>query len=47
MARMDPWIAEFEEIIDLSVSLFAGRFESGPHIAVVFGLMLSISGDIA
>lgn len=35
MARMDPWIAEFKEIIDLSVSLFTGNFESGSRIAVV------------
>jgi len=35
MARMDPWIAEFKEIIDLSVSLFTGNLESGSRIAVV------------
>ena len=35
LARLDPWITEFTEIIDLSLGLFKSDFESGSRVAVV------------
>ncbi|MFW9889389.1 MAG: hypothetical protein ACFFER_14470, partial [Candidatus Thorarchaeota archaeon] len=35
MGKLDPWILEFKELIDLSVTLFEGHLKSGERIAVV------------
>lgn len=35
VGKIDPWLSEFKELIDLSVTLFGGKHESGSRIAVV------------